>query len=322
MMVPDRFYEKFDGRELQLKHRDVGKEDVMMTRAALAMCENIDWNVGRVLQKLDELKLEDNTMVIYFSDNGPNSFRFNGGMKGKKGSIDEGGLRSPFFIRWPGKIPAGKHSLSEIAGAIDLLPTLTDLAGIKSADQQVHRRSEPPAVADSTQTPTGNRETCSRSKTTRSAFATRNSGSTPVATSSTSQNDRGQLQDVPAQHPELTQQLFQLAKQHAANMQDPVCDANADRPFAVGYAKSTTLPARDGVEHGTIQRSAKPPNNSFFTHWTDVDDSITWDVEILNAGHYEVVVYYTCAAAGDEGATVQLSMEHGNSVAETHHRAI
>ena len=68
-----------------------------MTRAALAMCENIDWNVGRVLKKLDELKLADNTIVLYFSDNGPNSWRWNGGMKGRKGSTDEGGVRSPLL---------------------------------------------------------------------------------------------------------------------------------------------------------------------------------------------------------------------------------
>jgi hypothetical protein len=86
----------------------------------------------------------------------------------------------------------------------------------------------------------------------------------------------------------------------------------AERPFLVGYAASTTLPARDGVEHGTIQRSAKPPNNSFFTHWTSPKDSITWDVEVARDGQYEAIVYYTCAL-GDQGACVKLSMERGAS---------
>ena len=61
-------------------------------------------NLGRVLKYLDNTGLAENTVVVYFSDNGPNSFRWNGGMKGRKGSIDEGGLRSPFFMRWPGRI--------------------------------------------------------------------------------------------------------------------------------------------------------------------------------------------------------------------------
>ena len=67
--------------------------------------------------------------MVYFSDNGPNGWRWNGGMKGRKGSTDEGGVRSPLFVRWPGKIEAGTK-LPQIAGAIDLLPTLADLAGL------------------------------------------------------------------------------------------------------------------------------------------------------------------------------------------------
>ena len=76
-----------------------------------------------------ELGLEDNTIVLYFSDNGPNSWRWNGGMKGRKGSTDEGGVRSVCYLRWPARLPAG-HTVTQISGAIDLLPTLTALAGI------------------------------------------------------------------------------------------------------------------------------------------------------------------------------------------------
>ena len=56
------------------------------------------------LKKLDELKLAQDTIVLYFSDNGPNSWRWNGGMKGRKGSTDEGGVRSPLLVRWPGHV--------------------------------------------------------------------------------------------------------------------------------------------------------------------------------------------------------------------------
>src|SRR5438477_8477211 len=132
MEVPDRFFEKFSHMEPKLRNRDPELESIPMTRAALAMCESIDWNVGRVLAKLDELKLAGDTIVIYFSDNGPNSWRWNGGMKGRKGSVDEGGLRVPFLIRWPGHIRPGVR-VPQIAGAIDLLPTLADMAGIRVA---------------------------------------------------------------------------------------------------------------------------------------------------------------------------------------------
>src|SRR5581483_11366357 len=129
MQVPDRFWEKFKNADIKLRYAGPQREDVAMSRAALAMCENIDWNGGRVLAKLAELKLADNTIVVYFSDNGPNSWRWNGGMKGRKGSTDEGGVRSPLLVRWPGHIKPGTK-IEPIAGAIDLLPTLSALAGV------------------------------------------------------------------------------------------------------------------------------------------------------------------------------------------------
>ncbi|OYW15662.1 MAG: N-acetylgalactosamine 6-sulfate sulfatase, partial [Planctomycetales bacterium 12-60-4] len=122
MQIPNVFFEKFRKAELPDRFHVPAQEDLAMTRAALAMCENIDWNVGRVLQMLEELQLADDTIVVYFSDNGPNSFRWNGGMKGRKGSTDEGGVRSPLLMRWPGRILAGRR-VPQIAGAIDLLPT-------------------------------------------------------------------------------------------------------------------------------------------------------------------------------------------------------
>ncbi len=105
------------------------KEVADETRCALAMIENQDGNVGRVLAKLDELELEENTIVIYFSDNGPNIDALERRHEGQKGSTDEGGVRSVCYIRWPAKLPAG-HTVTQIGGAIDLLPTLTALAGV------------------------------------------------------------------------------------------------------------------------------------------------------------------------------------------------
>jgi hypothetical protein len=124
--------------------------------------------------------------------------------------------------------------------------------------------------------------------------------------------DPGQNRDVADKYPRVTSQLAKEARRHAEAMQKHF-QQNADRPFHVGFGPSTTLPARDGVEHGTIRRSAKPPNNSFFTNWTSTGDFISWQVNVGKPGDYEAVVYYTCAA-GDEGSTVRLSMLGGESV--------
>ena len=81
-------------------------------------------------------------------------------------------------------------------------------------------------------------------------------------------------------------------------------------PFTVGYPQFpiTQLPARDGVPHGNVQRSANAPNCSYFKNWTSTNDSITWDIEVATAGKYEAVIYYTCPAA-DIGSTIELSFQ-------------
>ncbi len=305
MMISDRFYGKFEEKDPDMRHRDPEQEDIMMTRAALAMCENIDWNVGRILKKLDELELHENTIVIYFSDNGPNSYRWNGGMKGRKGSIDEGGLRSPFFMRWPNELKAGA-TVPQITGAIDLLPTLADLADIEPyLDKPLDGRSFAPLLRDR-----------KSSWEPRSLFAIKSS-QVSVRTQQFRLDAKGQLFDIDAdpgqhtniaeRHPKVVTNLLRQAKNHGQQMQADF-KRYADRPFTVGYGPSTTLPARDGVEHGTIKRSSKAPNNSFFTQWTSADDSITWDIDVGASGNYEAIIYYTCAA-GDEGVTVQLSID-------------
>lgn len=121
------------------------------------------------------------------------------------------------------------------------------------------------------------------------------------------ESDRGQHKDVSAKHPELTMELQERAQQYREEMAVEFAK-NRDRPFHVGFGASTMLPARDGQEHGDVQRSVKSPNNSFFTNWKSKDASITWQVDVATAGDYEVIVRYTCAA-GDEGVTMRLASE-------------
>jgi len=305
MQVPDRFYAKFADLALKMRNRNPASEDTAFTRAALAMCENIDWNVGRLLARLDELKLAENTIVIYFSDNGPNSWRWNGGMKGRKGSTDEGGVRAPFLIRWPGHIPAGAR-IPHIAGAIDLLPTLADLAGIPVAG------SKPLDGITLKPLLTG----AAGAWPDRMIFS-HWGGKVSVRTQRyrldnagqlfDMQADPGQDRDVAKEQPEVAARLSKALARWKEEMLPGL--KNDDRPFPVGYPEFpvTQLPARDGVPHGNVKRSASAPNCSYFTNWTAAADSITWDVQVAAAGRYEAVIYYTCPKA-DVGSTVELSL--------------
>ncbi|MHC4675612.1 MAG: sulfatase-like hydrolase/transferase, partial [Planctomycetota bacterium] len=120
--VPDKYFDKYKAR---------GLDDILA--CIYGMCENLDDNIGRLLKRLDDLKLTENTIVIFLTDNGPQTDRYNGDMKGRKGSVDEGGVRVPCFIRWPGRIKPGL-TIEPIAAHIDLLPTLIELCAIKNAE--------------------------------------------------------------------------------------------------------------------------------------------------------------------------------------------
>ncbi|QHI69713.1 arylsulfatase [Tichowtungia aerotolerans] len=95
------------------------------------LIENLDWNLGRLVRFLEEKQLDQNTILIYSSDNGTafGDTVYNAGMRGKKRSLYDGGHRVPLFVRWPGKLPAGVE-ISALVQTQDLLPTLLDLANI------------------------------------------------------------------------------------------------------------------------------------------------------------------------------------------------
>ncbi|MCZ6673160.1 MAG: sulfatase [Verrucomicrobia bacterium] len=88
----------------------------------------LDYSVGRILDRLDELNLDKNTLVIFTSDNGPFYGGSTGGLRGMKGRTWEGGLRVPMIARMPGTIPAGVVN-HQPAGTIDILPTICRLTG-------------------------------------------------------------------------------------------------------------------------------------------------------------------------------------------------
>jgi arylsulfatase A-like enzyme len=118
--------------------------------------EEVDWSVGRVLETLRELKLDENTLVIFTSDNGPWLIKgADGGsalpLRGGKGSTWEGGVRVPTIARWPGKIAPGSVC-DAVAGTIDLLPTCVSLAGGKvPATPDIDGRDISPLLLGKTQ---------------------------------------------------------------------------------------------------------------------------------------------------------------------------
>jgi arylsulfatase len=100
----------------------------------------IDHRAGEIIDTVDRLKIRDNTLVIWFSDNGPEYFYpwhgTAGPWRGNYFTALEGSLRAPFLIRWPGKIPGGKVS-NEIVHVADLMPTLAEIAGYSVPNDRI-----------------------------------------------------------------------------------------------------------------------------------------------------------------------------------------
>ncbi len=329
--VPENYWERFRNKEITQQATNPADENIDETRCALAMMENQDDNVGRVLERLERLKLGDDTIIVYFSDNGPNSARWNGGMRGRKATTDEGGVRSTCFIRWPKQLPKG-HTVDRIAGAIDLLPTLLSLTGVpRSGELPLDGRDLSPLL----QAAAGSEIKWDD----RMIFSTW-AGRVSVRTQQHRLDDQGRLYDMvedPGQtrainetHPAIAANLSKAVEAWRAevlpaspsvekggkkkNSPRPPATSVDPRPFPVGYREFpiTILPARDGEPKGNVRRSSAAPNCSYFVSWTSTEDSMVWNIDVNTSGTYEATVDYTCPLA-DAGSTIELSFR-GQSV--------
>ena len=309
MQVTDRWWNKFKNKPLELHNRDPQRENVPHIRAALAMCENIDWNVGRLLDHLHKLKLSENTIVVYFSDNGPNGVRWNADMRGRKGSTDEGGVRSPLLIRWPRTISAGLR-IEQIGAAVDLLPTLANIAGIPLVSRkQLDGISLKPLLMEA-ESEWPDRILFSHWRGRVSARNQQYRLDHQGRLYDIGQ-DPGQRKDVGPANAEVRTRLASAVAEWKLAVLSELDDQ--DRPFLVGDSEFvyTQLPASDAVTNGNIRRSNRFPNCSFFTNWTSSKETIEWDVLVRQAGRYRVELYYSCPAA-DVGSTIQI--RHDESV--------
>jgi len=292
MQVLDPWWEKFEQAALP-EHRYSERERVDHSRAAYAMAENIDWNVGRVTTKLEELGLIDNTIVIYFSDNGPNGWRWNGGMEGIKGSVNEGGVRSPFVIQWPQKIVAGKR-IADITSVRDLFPTLLEFAEIShTPPKPLDGKSIAPLLLEVD--PAWEERLLVNHWGGRTSIRSQRFRLDHEQKLFDMDSDYGQTLDVSEDFPEVYATLTTAQADWEAKVL-PELPKEDTRTFPLGHPDYayTQLPARDGIAHGTIERSNRWPNCSFYTHWTSEEDRITWLVEVLSEGIYSVELLYTC----------------------------
>ncbi|MCF8454005.1 MAG: arylsulfatase [Pedobacter sp.] len=143
LQVPEKYYSQYkdidpasgfkDDKRPFSKMTEKDKEDA---RKVYAMVTNIDDNIGKLLKRLDELKITENTLIIFMTDNGPQQTRYVAGMRGLKGNVYQGGVRVPFYVRYPSSFGKNKD-IETMAAHLDILPTVAELCHVDLPNDRI-----------------------------------------------------------------------------------------------------------------------------------------------------------------------------------------
>jgi arylsulfatase A-like enzyme len=290
--VPDKYFDKYKVKGLDDK-----------LACVYAMCENLDDNVGRMVNALEKLGLRDNTIILYLGDNGPNTKRYVGGMRGHKGTVHEGGVRNMLLMNGPGLVP-GDQVVEPLAAHIDLFPTLLSYAGVALPEGvQIDGRDLRPLI-DRPNTTWEERDIYSHWRV-RAGLRTashRLAYQKDKASLFDLRVDPGEQVDIAPLKPVLFAQLKARYETWYGEVTDGV--SLEAPPIPIGYTErpQVELLAPEGKSVGNVAYDVRAGwANDWFTHWTDTDAHVYWDLNNVRAGDYEVTLNYICAAA-DVGA--------------------
>lgn len=347
--------------ELFEKYRAQGFSE--MVARLYGMIETLDNNVGKVLGALDELHLNEHTIVMFMVDDGfepaPQDLRYGGRrmtgeereerergwgyrLRGSKATIAEGGQISPFYVRWPGKAVAGRE-IDALSGVIDIYPTLAELAGASYPKGQlpVRGRSLAPAIlGGDLPSDFGERRyfdgtnffKIERSKAiqngvprirdmtvhyknykyvrTDNAARINNASDTVADTLYDLSKDPREETDLSGTEPELTSRL----RAEALAWRDEILAtgrAFQEATFPVGSWQERGTPINADAAAsatGSLERA-----NFRFAGWTEPGSALTFNIDVLEAGRYEVELFHT---ADTPGAAFEVSTEHASATAK------
>ena len=305
--VPDKYFRKY---------KQSGLDD--RNACIYGMIDNMDENIDKILQTIDSLSLTQNTIVIFLSDNGPNGHRYNGVLKGIKGSIDEGGVKVPFLIRWPGVIPSG-HVVRTLGAYVDILPTLIDLCHLKTAHPlNIDGMSLVPWITGDTKvtqartlfskksTYTINRDGAVRTDSFRLVLRNRDTLLYDMI------SDPGQKTDLHATVPGLARRLVSAYNSYLSSVTGAY---HSFSEITLGAKGDTIddLPAHEASFRGHIRyMEGHGWAHDWLINWSDTADLIWWKIRCITAGKYQVYLRYTCPAS-DTGSVVRVYTQSSGS---------
>ncbi len=283
------------------------------------MIEVVDEQVGRMLEFLDKTGQAENTIVIFMSDNGPATWRYNAGLRGKKSHVYEGGIRVPCFVRWPERLTP--HTLDYPLSQVDLLPTLAEWCGLAPTESlELDGRSfahqlEHPDV------PVQDRVLISFGFGSDSRVRTTGAVHTPRWTAV---QDRGkwelydivadvrQRHDLASVHPDVVRELKGHFVETLATMPPnlgpkpvPLRDNGVARVVLEG--QDAILPTRfkgKGIDFNFPSGFS----HQWISYWTNPEAVPEWNVEVFDAGEFAVSLFY-CLPEADVGVEAKVEIQ-------------
>ena len=283
-----------------------------------ALLESVDDSIGRIMTKLDELKIADRTVILFTGDNGgllgPTS---NTPLRAGKGSSYEGGVRVPLIIKWPGVTLANSTNHTPVM-SIDFHPTVLDIAGVKpAADSKLDGVSLAPLLRGGTiparplfwhyphYHPGGAAPYGAIRDGDFKLIEHYEDGRQELFDLKTDPRENTNLTDKqPAQATALSQKLDAWRRAVAAQMPLPNPDYRPNPQTADGII---LLHSRVADVHGKMLRYEPQPNKNTLGYWVQVDDWASWDFTVLKPGTFTMEILQGCGK-GSGGATVEFSV--------------
>ena len=316
----------------------------------------LDDGIGRILEALKTLNLDEKTVIFFLSDNGPQmetsrqmqqfrssewqrmdamwkgAARYNANLRGEKATVYEGGIRSPFFARWPGHFPAGQ-TLDMAAAHIDVLPTILELCGLtrregppldgkslapflksgkgKTLHEKLFFWSDPPPWAGGRTPASGD----SRMSYPRENWAVR-SGPWKLVRGTELyhlERDPSEQKNLVTHHPEIVQELQEAFDRWADKV---ISEQDLVRPpVPVSPEEETPSLLTNVFRGGTVIDIAwaqlHSPGLQYdydklirdkITGWESSNDFLRWDIDVQQQGRYEVILQY----GADAGSRIQV----------------
>jgi len=295
----DALIEKYLGRGLPLRDARI-----------YAMVEIIDQNLARLLAAVEELSLSEQTIVIFTSDNGGVSRAFKAGLRGGKASPWEGGVRVPFFVRWPGHF-AGGAEVDAMATQMDLLPTLCELLEMPLPDdRKLDGRSILHLMRDGKgespheyvyhtwdrYTPNPHNRWSLSDKRYKLVGVRTGDQREPAGQLFDLQNDPGERKNIANEHPEIVKRLRSEFLRWFAE----VTHGQTYRPAAIPVGRKEEpvveiQPSWATWKGETINYTFRGYDWDTIDSWSKPGETAAWRLDVQSPGKYEVTVSYGCS---------------------------